>query len=399
MELIRRFFRAPKESFFLFGPRGTGKSTWLRQMFPDAIYVDLLDQEAFRTYLSRPERLGEVIAGNPQAKVVIVDEIQKVPSLLDEVHRLIEAKDRSAVSSRSNRRQVQFILTGSSARKLFSKWRGGTDLLAGRAVLKTLHPFLAAELGPRFDFARSLELGMLPLILGAAEPAETLKSYASLYLREEVQAEGLVRNVGNFARFLEAISFSQASLLNTSEVARECQVNRKTVDVFVDVLEDLLLGFRLQVFSKRAQRQLVQHPKFYYVDVGVFRSLRPKGPLDSPEEIGGACMESLVAQHLRAWIAYSKANHTLHFWRTKAGLEVDFVVYGEDTFLAIEVKRSRKISGKDVRPLLAFLQDYPQAKACLLYGGKERLKVNGVLCLPCEEFLMGLVPDAPAPMD
>jgi predicted AAA+ superfamily ATPase len=387
MELIRRLFRAPKESFFLFGPRGTGKSTWLRQTFPDAIYVDLLDQEAFRTYLSRPERLGEVIAGNPQAKAVIVDEIQKVPSLLDEVHRLIEAKAR---------RQVQFILTGSSARKLK---RGGTDLLAGRAILKTLHPFLAAELGPRFDFARGLELGMLPLVLGAAEPAETLKSYASLYLREEVQAEGLVRNVGNFARFLEAISFSHASLLNTSEVARECQVNRKTVDGFVDVLEDLLLGFRLQVFSKRAQRQLVQHPKFYYVDVGVFRSLRPKGPLDSPEEIGGACMEGLVAQQLRAWIAYSKTNHTLHFWRTKAGLEVDFIVYGEDTFLAIEVKRSRKISSKDVRPLLAFREDYPQAKACLLYGGKERLKVSGVLCLPCEEFLRGLAPDAPAPMD
>ena len=387
MELIRRLFQAPKESFFLLGPRGTGKSTWLRQTFPDAIYVDLLEQEAFRTYLARPERLGEVVAGNPQAKIVVVDEIQKAPSLLDEVHRLIEAKSR---------RQLQFILTGSSARKLK---RGGTDLLAGRALLKTMHPFLAAELGGRFNFSRSLELGMLPLVLDAAEPMETLKSYASLYLREEVQAEGLVRNVGNFARFLEAISFSHASLLNTSEVARECQVNRKTVDGFVNVLEDLLLGFRLGVFSKRAQRQLVQHPKFYYVDVGVFRSFRPKGPLDSPEEIGGACMEGLVAQHLRAWIAYSKGDRAMHFWRTKAGLEVDFVVYGEDTFLAIEVKRSRKVSSKDVRPLLTFLEDYPQAKACLLYDGKERLKVNGVLCLPCDEFLRGLVPDSPAPVD
>ena len=209
MELIRRLFEAPKESFFLFGPRGTGKSTWLRQTFPDAIYIDLLDQESFRTYLARPEHLSEVIAGNTQAEAVIVDEIQKIPSLLDEVHRLIESKGK---------RRPQFILTGSSARKLK---RGGTDLLAGRAVLKTLHPFLASELRERFDFARSLELGMLPLVLAAAEPAETLKSYASLYLREEVQAEGLVRNVGNFARFLEAMSFSHASLLNTSEVARE----------------------------------------------------------------------------------------------------------------------------------------------------------------------------------
>ncbi len=387
MELLCRLFKAPKESFFLFGPRGTGKSTWLRQTFSDAIYVDLLDQEAFRTYLARPERLGEVVAGSPQAKTVIVDEIQKVPSLLNEVHRLIEAQDK---------RRLQFILTGSSARKLK---RDGTDLLAGRAVLKTLHPFLAAELGGKFDFVRSLKMGMLPLVLGAAEPIETLKSYVSLYLREEVQAESLVRNVGNFARFLEAMSFSHASLLNTSAVARECQVNRKTVEGFIEVLEDLLLGFRLQVFSKRAQRKLVQHPKFYYVDAGVFRSIRPKGPLDSPEEVGGACMEGLVAQHLRAWIAYSKCEHALHFWRTKAGLEVDFVVYGEDTFLAIEVKRSRTISRKDVRPLLAFRKDYPQAKVCLLYGGKERLNVNGVLCLPCEEFLRNLLPDAPAPMD
>ena len=387
MEPIGRFFRAPKDSFFLFGPRGTGKSTWLRQTYPDAIYVDLLDQESFRTCLARPEHLGKVIAGNPQAHTVIVDEVQKVPSLLDEVHRLIETKYRH---------RLQFILTGSSARKLK---RGGADLLAGRAVLKTLHPFMAAELGRRFDLAQSLELGMLPLVLGAAEPVETLKSYVSVYLREEVQAEGLVRNIGNFARFLEAMSFSHASLLNTAEVARECQVNRKTVEGFIEVLEDLLLGFRVPVFSRRAKRKLVQHCKFYYMDTGVFQSLRPKGPLDSPEDIGGACMEGLVAQHLRAWIAYGRPDRTLYFWRTRAGLEVDFVVYGQDTFLAIEVKRSRTACRKDMRPLLEFQKDYPQAKTCLLYGGRHRLSIDGVPCLPCGEFLKDLHPDSAAPMD
>ncbi len=387
MEFITRLFRAPKESYFLFGPRGTGKSTWLRQNYRNATYIDLLDQEVFRSYLARPERLRDVISGSSQTKTVILDEIQKVPSLLDEVHRLMEVPIG---------RQMQFILTGSSARKLK---RGGTDLLAGRAILKTLHPFMATELGLRFDFARSLEIGMLPLVLNSGEPTETLKTYASLYLREEVQAEGLVRNIGNFARFLEAVSFSHASLLNTSQVARECQINRKTVEGFIDVLEDLLLGFRLQAFTKRAQRKLVEHPKFYYMDAGVFRSLRPKGPLDSPEEIGGACLEGLVAQHLRAWIAYSKGEKTLYFWRTRAGLEVDFIIYGEDTFLAIEVKRSRVISSKDVRPLRTFQEDYPKAKVCLLYGGKERIKINDVLCLPCEEFLTNLVPSAPAPID
>ena len=387
MELVSRLFQPPKDSFFLLGPRGTGKSTWLRQHYPKALYVDLLDQEAYRSFLARPERLGELLDGNPKAATVIIDEIQKAPALLDEVHRLMEAKGR---------RRIQFILTGSSARKLR---RGGSDLLAGRAVLKTLHPFLAAELGPRFDFAHSLNLGMLPLVLAAPDPSETLRTYASLYLREEVQAEGLVRNVGNFARFLEAMSFSHASVLNTAEVARECQVNRKTVDGFVEIMEDLLLGFRVEVFSRRAKRQLTRHPKFYYVDAGVFRSLRPKGPLDSPEEIGGACLEGLVAQHLRAWIAYSGRERALHFWRTRTGLEVDFVVYGEDTFLAIEVKRSRTVTGKDVRSLSAFRDDYPQARTCLLYGGKERLRVGGVLCLPCEEFLRNLAPGQAPPVE
>jgi predicted AAA+ superfamily ATPase len=380
MDLIGRLLQAPRESFFLFGPRGTGKSTWLRRAFPDALYIDLLDQEAYRAYLVRPERLKEVVAGNPQARAVIIDEIQKVPALLDEAHRLIESGLRP---------RRQFILTGSSARKLK---QAGTDLLAGRVILKTMHPFMAAELGRRFKLEESLRLGMLPLVLAATDPEETLRSYVTLYLREEVQAEGLVRNIGNFARFLEAISFSHASLLSVSDVARECQVHSKTVSGFVEVLEDLLLGFRLPVFTKRAQRVLVGHPKFYYMDAGVFRSVRPKGPLDSPEEIGGACLEGLVAQHLRAWIAYGRGDHSLSFWRTKSGLEVDFILYGPDTFVAIEVKRARSVTGKDVRSLLAFGEDYPQATPILLYGGSERLKIHGVYCLPCGEFLRQLVP-------
>lgn len=382
MELVRRLFAAPKTSFFLFGPRGTGKSTWLRQHFPAALYVDLLDPEAYRLFSARPERLRELVAGNPQADVVVVDEVQKVPDLLDVVHQLVEQR----------RPARQFILTGSSARKLKAT---GVDLLAGRLALKTLHPFMAAELGQGFNLASALELGMLPLVLASPDPRETLRSYVSLYLREEVQAEGLVRNVGNFSRFLEAISLSHGSLLNTSDVARECQVGRKTVEGFVDILEDLLLGFRLQVFTKRARRHLVAHPKFFYADAGVYRSVRPQGPLDAPEAIGGAALEGLVAQHLRAWIAYGDSDRQLYFWRTKAGVEVDFVVYGRNTFVAIEVKRARTVRPGDVKPLTAFLQDYPQAQACLLYGGAERLKIGPVHCLPCEEFLRRLTPQAP----
>ena len=380
MELIRRIFQAPTGSFFLFGPRGTGKSTWLQHSIPDALYVDLLDPQSFRTYLARPEALQELVEGSPDAKVIVVDEVQKAPHLLDVVHKLIE---------HCRRKPLQFILTGSSARKLK---RTGVDLLAGRAVFKTLHPFMAAELGAQFDLERALRLGMLPLVLDSSDPEETLRSYVSLYLQEELQAEGLVRNVGNFARFLEAISLSHGSMLNTSAVARECKVNRKTTEGFVEILEDLLLGFRVQVFSRKAKRRLVHHPKFYLMDAGVFRSIRPRGPLDSPELVGGSSLEGLVAQHLRAWIAYSQSECTLHFWRTKTGTEVDFVLYGEETFAAIEVKASRTVSRKDVTPLKAFLEDYPQAQVCLLHGGRERRRIDGILCLPCEQFLRDLKP-------
>ncbi|MBI5594704.1 MAG: ATP-binding protein [Elusimicrobia bacterium] len=354
----------------------------LKAEFPDAVFVDLLDPDSYRAYVSRPERLRALVEGNPGASRFVIDEIQKAPALLDVVHQLIEER---------RRRPVQFILTGSSGRKLR---RAGVNLLAGRVLLKTLHPFLAAELGSSFSLEQVQRLGLLPLVLGAKEPEETLKSYVSLYLREEVQAEGLVRHIGSFARFLEAMSFSHAALLNTSEVARECQVGRKAVEGFVEILEDLLLGFRLRVFARKAKRHLVHHPKFYFMDAGVFQSLRPKGPLDAPEGISGASLEGLVAQQLRAWIAYGRSARELFFWRTKSGAEVDFVVYGEDVFLAVEVKSSRRVSSRDVRPLKSFLEDYPKAKACLLYGGRDRLLVDGIPCLPCEEFLSRLIPDA-----
>ncbi len=385
METVGRFFKPPRDSFFLFGPRGTGKSTLLKAAYPDALTLDLLDPDSYRTYVGHPERLRALVEGNPGVARVVIDEVQKAPPLLDVVHQLVEEKKR---------RPLQFILTGSSSRKLR---RAGVDLLAGRVLLKTLHPFMAAELGSRFDLELSLRLGLLPLVLAADAPEDTLKSYVSLYLREEVQAEGLVRNVGSFSRFLEAMAFSHASPLNTSEVARECQVGRKTVEGYVEILEDLLLGFRVGVFTRKAKRHLIQHPKFYFMDPGVYRTLRPKGPLDAPEAVTGAALEGLVAQQLRAWIAYGKEDRQLFFWRTKSGVEVDFVVYGPDTFLAIEVKSSRRVSSKDVRPLKAFLEDYPQAAACLLYAGKERLNIDGVRCLPCGEFMTRLIPDASIP--
>ena len=380
MEFSVRFFQAPQQSFFLFGPRGTGKSTWLKQHYTDAEVIDLLAPEVFRTYSARPERLREVTRGS-KSKTIIIDEVQKIPELLDVVHALIE--------ERAKRR---FILTGSSARKLK---RAGVDLLAGRAIVKTMHPFMAAELGESFTLAESLQTGLVPLVTSSPDPLETLASYIALYLKEEVQMEGIVRNIGAFSRFLEAVSFSHGSTLNVSEVARECQVKRKTVDNYLAVLHDLLLCFQLPVFSRRAKRHLISHPKFYYFDSGVFRSVRPTGPLDSPHEIDGAGLEGLVAQHLRAWIAYGNSECNLFYWRTKSGVEVDFILYGQDTFLAIEVKNSAKINSKMLKGLTAFKEDYPEAQSLLLYRGNERLVINDTLCLPCEQFLRDLIPGQP----
>ena len=379
MESTRRFFNPPAGSFFLFGPRGTGKSTWLKQAFPTGLRIDLLDPEAQRQYLARPERLRELIDGQSAVTTVLVDEVQKVPALLDVVHALIES-----------RRNLRFALTGSSARKLR---RGDWNLLAGRLVQSSMHPFMAAELGAEFNLQRAMTIGLVPLVWNALEPERTLRSYASLYLREEVQAEAMVRDVGGFARFLEAISFSHGSVLNLAQVARECQVGRKTVEGYLDILEDLLLAFRLPVFARRAKRQLVAHQKFYYFDTGIYRSLRPAGPLDRPGEIEGLALEGLVAQHLRAWTAYRDCDEKIYYWRTKSGSEIDFVVYGDQTFLAIEVKHAAAVYRKDLRALRAFREDYPEARVCLLYQGTERLKIDGIPCIPCEQFLTGLTPD------
>jgi len=383
MAFLPRFFEPPADHYFLFGPRGTGKSTWLRRGYGRALWLDLLSPDVERRLSARPERLRELVAGAGDVDTVVVDEVQRAPQLLTVVHQLIE-----------ERVGPRFVLTGSSARKLK---RTGVDLLAGRAVVRFLHPFMAAELGAAFDLDRALTQGLLPVVWDAARPGDTLAAYVGLYVKEEVQAEALVRDLGDFHRFLEAASFSQASVLNVSEVARECQVGRKTVEGYLGVLEDLLLAFQVPVFAKRARRKVTAHPKLFFSDVGVFRSLRPAGPLDRPEEIAGAALEGLVAQHLRAWIDYSGADATLSFWRTRAGSEVDFVIYGQDAFTAIEVKHAGDVRPADLRGLRAFAEDYPEADLRLLYRGTEALEIDGIRCLPCEGFLRELRPGRPLP--
>jgi uncharacterized protein len=381
--VINRVFQAPAQSYFLFGPRGTGKTTWLKQHYPNGIMIDLLDTTVFRQLSAKPERLEEMVEAHPAHTWFILDEIQKIPALLDIVHRLIEMH-----------RGWQFILTGSSTRKLKS---AGVNLLAGRALLRHMHPFMACELEKKFSLTHALTNGMVPLVVEAYSPPETLKGYIGIYLKEEIQQEGIVRNIGNFSRFLETISFSQGSHLNHTNISREAAIHRKVVANYISVLEDLLLGFMLPVFAKRAKRILVSYSKFYFFDCGVFSALRPQGILDKPAEIQGQALETLVAQHLKAWCDYSSTGYSLYFWRTQLGVEVDFILYGTNGFYAIEVKNSATVHPQDTKSLRVFCQEHPEVTPILLYRGKVKLKQGDIVCIPVEMFLKELIPNQPVP--
>jgi predicted AAA+ superfamily ATPase len=363
-----------RQSFFVFGPRGVGKTAWVRARFPDALVFDLLDSETYTRLLAAPSRLGDQIPAAYKGWVVL-DEIQRIPDLLNEVHRLIEG------------RRLRFVLTGSSARRLR---RRGVNLLAGRALTRFMHPLTAGELGRDFDVRRALQYGCLPFACTEPDPRDYLKSYVTTYLREEVQQEGFARNLAAFARFLEAASFSQGAVLNMAAIARESAISVKVEQDYFNILEDLLIAVRLPVFAKRAKRRVVAHPKFYFFDAGVFQTVRPRGPLDAPEEIRGPALETLFLEHLRALNDYLALGYSLSYWRTATGDEVDFVLYGERGLVAFEVKMAQRVRPEDLRGLRRFREAYPQARAFLAYTGARRWREAEIDIVPAGDALRAL---------
>jgi len=373
--MYSRLIKPPQaKSFFLFGPRGTGKTTWVKNTFPHAVYIDLLEAEIFNDLLANPQRLEQFIPKDSK-DWIIIDEVQRIPELLNEVHRLIE------------KYKYTFILTGSSARRLRRK---GPNLLGGRALTYSLHPLTAIELGKDFDLNHSSKYGQLPCAYTDSDPKSYLESYVKTYLEEEVRQEGLTRNLGAFYRFLEAASFSQGSILNISSVARECSIERKVVENYFTILEDLLIAYRLPIFSKRAKRRLVAHPKFYFFDIGVYRTLRPMGSLDIPEEVEGAAFDTLFFQELIAINDALSLGYTISYWRTSNNMEVDFVLYGDKGIHAFEIKRTGKMTKTMLRGLKSFLKDYPMAKAYFIYGGKRRMRDGAIEIVPISDALTEL---------
>jgi uncharacterized protein len=365
------------QSFFLFGPRGTGKTSWAREKNPEGLYIDLLGTEAFVELLAHPEKLEQMIP--PGFKDwIIIDEVQKIPQLLNEVHRLIEGK------------KYKFILTGSSARSLKRK---GVNLLAGRALSFKMFPLTAVELKQDFQLKNSLHFGHLPYVYSKNNEQairDYLEAYTQTYLREEVMQEGLTRNVAAFSRFLEIASFSQGEVLNMSEIARETSINRKVIEDYFQILEDLLLAQRIPIFTKRAKRKLISHSKFYFFDTGVYQTIRPQGPYDLKEESEGAGFETLAYQELQAINSYFNFQYQLYFWRTVDKVEVDFVLYGPKGIIGIEIKRTDRIDSNDLRGLRLFGEDYPEARRFIFYGGKKREYIDNIQIIPMNEALLGL---------
>jgi len=370
--MFSRLFKLPltnHDSLFIFGPRGTGKTQWLRQNLSEYphTYIDLLDPLSYRMLKAKPETLRERISLE-KTDWIVLDEVQKIPELLDEVHRLIEHENQ------------RFILTGSSARKLK---RDGVNLLAGRAIRYHMHPLVIQELGNTFNLKHALTLGMLPATYQYDDPIGYLATYVDTYLREEVIQEGLTRNISAFARFLEVASFSQGAVINATEIAREIGVNRQVVQNYFSILDDLLLAHTLPAFTKKAKRRLITTNKFYYFDAGVYYQLRPKGLLDTPNEIAGMGLETLFYQSLLAVVDYYRMDYQIYYWRTTTGTEVDFIVYGTEKLLAFEIKCSKSITPKMLHGLKQFKQDYSMAELFIIYTGQEVLNLShGITALP-----------------
>lgn len=361
----------------MLGPRGTGKSTWIRRNFADATVYDLLNTSESLRLSKEPAILYREVEALPSGSWVIIDEVQKVPGILDEVHRLIET------------RRLNFILSGSSARKLR---RGGTNLLAGRAVVEHLFPLVSAEMSFDLDIAKALTQGTLPLAVTGDDPESYLTAYAETYLQEEIRAEALTRNIGNFARFLEIAARQNAQVTNVSGIARDAAVSRQTVDNYFALLVDTLIGYWVQPWKlKRATKQ-VSHPKFYLFDCGIARALSGRLPYPAMPEEQGALMETFVFNEVRAYLAYTKHRYPLHFWRSYDGVEVDLLCETADGFVALEIKATTRWDKRYNRGLTRIRAELGEDRVTGygVYRGNRASTWGNISVLPAMNFLQRL---------
>jgi predicted AAA+ superfamily ATPase len=373
--MITRFFKiqdAENESVFLFGARQTGKTTLLNQLFPDVRYYDLLKADKFEQLSRRPALLREELLSCEENELIIIDEIQKIPQLLDEVHWLIVNKN------------LRFILSGSSARKLK---RTGANTLGGRALRNVLYPLVSAEI-PDFDLIRAVNNGMLPRHYLIENARKRLQAYVGTYLQEEIQAEALVRNLSSFNRFLEAAALTNGEMVNYRNIAADCGVSTNTVQAYFSILTDTMLGHIIPAFRRTVKRRLVQAPRFYYFDVGIANYLRNRKNLLPGSADFGHAFEHFVIQEIIAYLGYSDNENTLSYWRTSGGVEVDAVL--GDARVAIEIKSTPEVQTRHLRGLRTFAEEYPQARLLMVSLDAAPRLTNGVEIMPVSYFLQQL---------
>lgn len=369
----------PEASFFLWGPRKTGKSSLIKQLYSDVWRVDLLNTDNFSKYSVRPALLREECLARSSPRFVLIDEIQKIPALLDEVHLLIEDH------------QFIFGMCGSSARKLK---RGHANLLGGRATRYELRGLVYPELGDQFDLVRLLNRGFLPSHYLSNNYLKLTDSYINEYLKEEIAAEGLVRNLPLFSDFLRAAAFSDTEIVNYTNIASDCGVSSKTVKEYFQILQDTLIGEFLPAYNRRPKRKVIHAPKFYFFDVAIPNLLTRRGELQLGSEIAGKAFENWLFHELKSHILYKEKNAHLAYWKlADSGREVDFII--NDCEVAIEAKGTSKVRPDHLKGLRELKKDHPSVKKRLLVSLEQmpRMTDDQILILPYRDFLQSLWQD------
>lgn len=336
------------KAMFLFGARQTGKSTLLKERFPKAIYIDLLKSDVRNRFKQHPEEFRESLLRYPPETLVIVDEIQKVPDLLDEVHWLMVEKG------------LWFILSGSSARKIK---KSGANNLGGRAIPETLFPLVSAEI-PDFDIERAVQNGMIPRHYMVANARNRMRAYIDLYVKEEIIEEALVQNVDEFIRFMEVAAIMDGEILNYENVASDCEVSANTVKAYYKILVDTLLGFEVPAYRKVIKRKLYKSPRFYYFDIGIANHLTKRYQLAPKTPEYGHAFEHLIIQEIVAYLAYTNSDEELTYWHTYENIEVDAII--GDARVAIEIKSTDHVDHGDKKGIMEFAKEHPNAKQILV---------------------------------
>jgi uncharacterized protein len=357
------------ESLFIWGARQTGKSTLLKQLFPNALWFDLLKSDVYQRLIANPTLIRETVLGNLDTKVVIIDEIQRIPELLNEIHWLIVNTE------------TQFIMSGSSARKII---RSGSNLLGGRALRYELLPLISQEI-PNFDLMRALNNGLLPRHYLADNPKKMISAYVGNYLRDEIVGEAKIRNIHVFSQFLEAAAFSNGEMVNYANIASDCGVSAPTIKEYFQILQDTLIGRFVPVYQKKPKRRVITAPKFYFFDVGVVNQLLKRGKIEKGSEIFGNAFEHFIYQEIYAHSSYSGLDYSISYWRTASQIEIDFVLGNNE--VAIEIKSSDKINEYHLKGLKSFMEEYKVKHAILICNETLTRKVGDIWIMPWAIFI------------